>query len=98
MPICRAANSRGSTCTRTAYFIPPWTSTSATPVIMERRWATLVSAYSSTVEMGSVSEDNARLRTGAAAGFDLCHCGGEGISRGIRSEEHTSELQSPMYL
>ncbi|OLD94042.1 MAG: hypothetical protein AUG80_19295 [Candidatus Rokubacteria bacterium 13_1_20CM_4_68_9] len=48
MPMPRAASSRGSTWTRTAYFCEPNTWTWATPLIVEIRWPRLVCAYSST--------------------------------------------------
>jgi hypothetical protein len=44
----------GSSRTRTAYFCDPYTSTWATPLSIEIRCAMSVSAYSSTVESGSV--------------------------------------------
>jgi hypothetical protein len=55
MPICLAAIWFGSNCTRTAYFCEPMTSTWATPLIIEMRWAKMVCANSSTADKGSVS-------------------------------------------
>src|SRR5712671_6488368 len=53
---------------------------------MEMRWAIFVSAYSSTVDMVSVSEYSARVRTAWAFGLDLRHVGGDGMSRGMRTD------------
>ena len=60
MPMLRAASLSGSTCTRTAYFCAPNTCTRETPLTMEMRCASSVSAYSFTVYMGSVEESSAR--------------------------------------
>ena len=60
MPMPRAASLSGSTCTRTAYFCAPKTCTRETPLTMEMRCASRVSAYSLTVYMGSVVESSAR--------------------------------------
>ena len=60
MPIPREARARGSSWARTAYFWEPKTCTWATPLIMEMRWAIVVSAYSSTAASGSVGELSAR--------------------------------------
>ena len=60
MPMPREASAFGSSCTRTAYFCEPITCTCATPLIVEMRCASSVSAYSSTVESGSVDEVSAR--------------------------------------
>ncbi len=46
------------------------------------RWASSVSAYSSTVESGSVGELSARYRTGESAGLTLRKVGGVGIVAG----------------
>ena len=48
IPIPRDAKALGSTWTRTANFWAPKTSTWATPLTVEIRWASRVSAYSST--------------------------------------------------
>ncbi len=50
----------GSTWTRTAYFCEPYTSTWATPLTVDSRWAIRVSAYSDTVDLRKVSEVSAR--------------------------------------
>src|SRR5579885_391631 len=87
-PICRAASLSGSTCTRTAYFCVPNTITCATPETMEMRCAMVVSAYSSTVQMGKVSEKTPRNITGESAGLYLRKEGGAGMpggSRGVAS-------------
>ena len=67
MPI--EASASGSSCTRTPYFDPPKTWTRDTPLVIEMRGASRVSAYSSTVYMGSVVEDRERYRTGCWAGL-----------------------------
>ena len=56
MPIERAASSRGSTSTRTAYFWDPNTSTDATPESIEIRCAMVCCAYSSMSDNGSVAD------------------------------------------
>ena len=65
----RAAIRSGSSCTRTAYFCAPYTMTRATPLTIDMRSASSVSAYSSTVYIGSVDELIARYSTGCSAGF-----------------------------
>ena len=62
MPIRRAASRSGSTCTRTARFCWPNTTTWATPWTIDSRWARTVSAYSFTSYSGSVSDRRARIR------------------------------------
>jgi hypothetical protein len=59
-PTSRPASALGSSCTRTAYFLAPYTETWATPLIMEMRGAMTLSAYSLTVDMGWVAEDMVR--------------------------------------
>ena len=54
---------------RTAYFAAPNTSTCATPVTVEMRWAIIDSAYSSTVEIGSVGDRTTRIMMGMSPGF-----------------------------
>ena len=56
MPMPRLAIASGSSCTWTAYFWVPNTMTCATPLIIEMRWAIIVSAYSSSCHSGSVRE------------------------------------------
>src|SRR3954453_3944229 len=60
---------------RTAYCCEPNTCTCATPLIVEIRCARLVSAYSSTVDSGCVSDGSASRMMDASAGFTL-RCGG----------------------
>jgi len=71
MPMRRYASARGSSWMRTAYFCEPYTFTWATPSTVEMRCARYVSAYSSTVESGSVGEETAKYMIGEAAGFCL---------------------------
>ena len=71
MPMPREASLFGSSWTRTAYCCAPKTETWATPFTMEMRCAIMVSAYSSTVESGSVGEVSARKRIGESAGLTL---------------------------
>jgi hypothetical protein len=71
MPIC-ARELRGSSSTRTAYFCAPNTCTCATPLTIEMRCAIVVSAYSSSVDSGSVFEVSARIQTGWSAGLTFC--------------------------
>ena len=80
----RAANAFGSTCTRTAYFWAPKTRTCATPVRLEMRCASSVSAYSSTADSGRLAELSARNSTGESAGLTLRNEGGVVISAGSR--------------
>ncbi len=54
----------------------------ATPLIMEMRWASRVSANSLTWYSGSVGEDTARYRMGWSAGLTLRSTGGVGRSEG----------------
>src|SRR6187402_2992140 len=54
MPICRAASAPGSSCACTAYFWLPSTCTWATPDTIEMLCAMRVSAYSSSVQGGTV--------------------------------------------
>ena len=61
----------GFTCTRTAGFCPPLMLTRPTPGSCEIFWARRVSAKSSTLESGSVSEVSASVRIGASAGLIL---------------------------
>ena len=56
---------------RTAGFCPPPIETKPTPGSWEIFWARVVSARSSTLESGSVSEVRPRVRIGASAGFTL---------------------------
>ncbi len=60
MPMLWLASWSGSTWTRTAYFCSPKTWTRETPSTIEMRCASMVSAYWSTVYMGSVLEASAR--------------------------------------
>ena len=72
----------GSRSTRTANFCAPNTDTCATPLTIEMRCAIVVSAYSSTVESGSVSELTVRKNTGVSAGFTFRKEGGDGMPGG----------------
>ena len=56
----RLASSRGSSRTRSAYFCAPNTCTCEMPSTLEMRCAIIVSAYSSTIDSGSVGELSAR--------------------------------------
>ena len=82
MPIWRAASWVGSTSTRTAYFCAPKTLHPATPLTIDRRWASTVSAYSSTFDSGSVSELSVRKSTGWSAGLTFWNDGGDGMPGG----------------
>src|ERR1044071_994316 len=84
MPSLRAARDAGSSWRRTAYFWEPFTPTWATPLTVEMRWASRVSAYSSTLERGRVEELRARKRTGWSAGLTFWHEGGGGVAGGSR--------------
>ena len=61
---------------RTEYFCEPYTLTSATPSIIDRRCASKVSAYSSTFDNGMVCEVRPMKNTGASAGLTLRNVGG----------------------
>src|SRR6185312_17304943 len=78
MPIWRDASACGSSCAWTAYFWLPSTCTWATPLTIEMRWATRVSAYSSSVHGGSVVDVMTRYRIGWSAGFTFVKVGGVG--------------------
>ena len=67
---------------RTANFCEPKTFTCATPGRLEMRWASMVSAYSSTCCSGKVGELSARNRIGESDGLTLRMVGGFGISAG----------------
>src|SRR5581483_10285318 len=56
--------------------------TCETPLAVEMRCAISVSAYSSTVYKGSVSDLSASNNTGCSAGLDFWYDGGRGISGG----------------
>ena len=80
MPI--DASCIGLTRTRMAGWSAPATVTSATPSTCEMRWAMTVSA-ASYMSLGAIDlEVSARIRMGAAAGFDLRKLGSEGMSAG----------------
>ena len=81
MPMPRADSRRGSTSTRTAYLAAPKTCTCATPLTIEMRWP-MVSAYSLTVESGSVAERSVRKITGWSPGLTFWYDGGDGICGG----------------
>src|SRR5262249_29159550 len=74
----RAASALGSSWMRTAYCCAPNTCTCATPLTVEICWASDVSAYSSTVDSGSVGDDITMSMIDASAGFTLRSVGGEG--------------------
>ena len=78
----RAASRSGSACTRTANFWEPKIRTCATPVMVDSRWASMVSAYSLTTDNGRVGEDIAIKKIGESAGLDLRNEGGDGMSAG----------------
>src|SRR5215470_8412521 len=82
--ILRAAAATGSTCTRTANFEEPKTSTVATPGICDICWPRTTSAYSSTVDNGNVLELAVRNTTGASPGLTFLKLGGTVISIGKR--------------
>src|SRR5689334_25418652 len=82
MPIPRAASTRGSAWTRTAYFCDPYAFTWATPLIIDSRWATTVWAYSSSLYSGSVSVFRTNSRIDRSAGFTFWNDGGVGMSGG----------------
>ncbi len=69
MPMERAASWRGSTSMRTAYFCEPNTSTCATPVTIEMRWAMVCCPYSSRTESGTVFDERTRMMTDWSLGF-----------------------------
>jgi len=82
IPIIRDASCCGSTSTRTANFCDPNTFTWATPVTIERRWASRFCAYRSSCGSGSVGELSVRNSTGESAGFTFWNEGGDGIPGG----------------
>src|SRR5258705_5223030 len=123
--ILRAAAATGSTCTRTANFCAPNTSTWAIPGSCEICCASVISPYSSTTDNGKVAETKLIYMTGKSPGLTFRKLGGMVISTGnffaatvsavctssaapsmlrlrsnwiVRSEEHTSELQSLRHL
>jgi hypothetical protein len=60
------------------------TFTCATPLIIEIRCATIVSAYSFTSESFRTGEYSARFMIGWSAGFTFCSVGGKGMLAGSR--------------
>ena len=82
MPSC--ASRSGFTRTRTANFCEPNTLTWATPLTVDSRCASWVSAYSATVDIGSVEELIEMKKIGKSAGFTLRSVGGAGSSGGSR--------------
>src|SRR2546422_6435300 len=58
IPMPRVASALGSSWMRTAYLAAPYTCTCATPLTVERRWAMKVSAYSSSADSDSRSEEH----------------------------------------
>src|SRR5262245_29531192 len=78
----RAAAATGSTCTRTANFCAPNTSTWATPGICEICCASVISPYSSTTDKGKVGETRLIYMIGKSPGFTLRKLGGVVISTG----------------
>ena len=81
MPMPRAESLRGSRSTRTAYLAAPNSCTWATPLTIEMRCA-IVSAYSLTVDSGSVAERSERKMTGWSPGLTFWYDGGDGICGG----------------
>ncbi len=82
IPMDLDASAFGSTCTLTAYFCDPMTPTSATPLIMDIRFARRFSAYSFTLERDRVGEFSEMMRMGASAGLTFLKEGGESMSSG----------------
>ena len=82
IPIIRDASCCGSTSTRTANFCDPNTFTWATPVTIDRRWASRFCAYRSSCGSGSVGELSVRNSTGESAGFTFWYDGGDGMPGG----------------
>ncbi len=78
----RVASAFGSSWIRTAYCCEPYTCTCATPLMVEICCASRFSAYSATVDSGSVDEERTMFRIGASAGFTLRCVGGLGIDEG----------------
>src|SRR5262249_27190382 len=78
----RAAAATGSTCTRTANFCAPNTSTWATPGICEICCASVISPNSSTTDKGKVGETRLIYMIGKSPGFTLRKLGGVVISTG----------------
>ncbi len=76
------ASATGSTCTRTAGFWPPLSETRPTPGTWEIFCASTESARSSTCARDRLFDDNAKVRMGVSAGFDLLYVGGAGSVRG----------------
>ena len=70
-PIPRLASLDGSSCTRTAYFAEPNTFTCATPSIIDKRCAMVVSAYSSISWTDSSLDVSVILMIGPDDGFCL---------------------------
>src|SRR6185503_13316785 len=75
-PILRYARARGSSRICTAYRWAPMMSICATPSMVERRCARIVSAYSLTVDRGRVCDCTAKKRIGESDGLDLLNDGG----------------------
>src|SRR2546421_4813119 len=78
----RVASALGSSWMRTAYCCEPYTWTWATPLMVEICCARRFSAYSATVESGSVDDESTMFMIGASAGFTLRWVGGFGIDDG----------------
>src|SRR5687767_6435663 len=81
MPMPREERRRGSRSTRTAYLAAPKICTCATPLTIEMR-CPIVSAYSLTVDSGSVPDRNDRKITGKSPGLTFWYDGGDGICGG----------------
>ncbi len=80
--ILRAAAATGSTCTRTANFCAPNTSTWAIPGSCEICCASVISPYSSTTDNGKVAETRLIYMTGKSPGLTFRKLGGMVISTG----------------
>jgi hypothetical protein len=78
----RAAAATGSTCTRTANFCAPNTSTWATPRSCEICCASVISPNSLTADRGRVGETKLIYMIGKSPGFTLRKLGGVVISTG----------------
>src|SRR5438128_789656 len=78
----RAAAATGSTCTRTANFCAPNTSTWATPRSCEICCASVISPNSLTADRGRVGDTKLIYMIGKSPGFTLRKLGGDVISTG----------------
>src|SRR5271166_5201876 len=84
MPMPRAANLLGSSCTWTANLAVPKMLTCETPLMLEMAGEIRVSAYSFTMRGETVCELRPIKRMGWSAGFTFCTEGGAGMFGGRR--------------